>query len=144
MKLEAIFEEWDKDAPIDRSNLSDAALDNYKLHAKYHRIFTNERLILRKYEAELKTLRLDKYEFYTQGPSPETQEKGWELPPIGKILKADVNNYIDADSDIINLTLKIGMQQEKVALPKSIIDNIQYRGNTIRTALDAVKFEAGY
>lgn len=144
MKLESIFEEWGKDAPIDRANLSDAALDNYKLHAKYHQIYTNERLILRKYESELKVLRLDKFEFYTQGPTQETQEKGWKLPPIGKILRADANSYVDADPDVISLTLKIGIQQEKVGLLDSIIGNIKYRSNTIRTALDAIKFEAGY
>lgn len=143
MKLENIFSEWEKDAPIDRANLSDAALDNYKLHSKYHKIYTNERLLLRKQESELKVLRKEKYEFYTQGPNEETHAKGWRLPPIGKILKADASMYVDTDKDVIDLTLKIGIQQEKVSLLDSIIGNIKYRSNTIRTALDAVKFEAG-
>ena len=51
--------------------------------------------------------------------------------------------YVDTDKDVIDLTLKIGIQQEKVSLLDSIIGNIKYRSNTIRTALDAVKFEAG-
>lgn len=144
MRLEDIFTEWEADSPIDRLNLSDAALNNYKLHAKYHKIYTYERILLRKYEQDLKVLRLEKWEFYTQGPTEETQKKGWKLPPIGKIIKADCGNYVDADADVVSLTLKIGVQQEKVTLLKSIIDNIQYRGNTIKTALDAVKFEAGF
>lgn len=144
MKLEDILKMWEEDSVIDRSKLSDEALDVYKLHAKYYRIYINEKLLLRKHNSDLDVLRAEKYDFYTQGPTRETEEKGWKLPPIGKILKADANRYVDVDKDIVDLTLKIGIQQEKVGLLDSIIGNIKFRSNTIRTALDAIKFEAGY
>lgn len=143
MKIDDIYDEWEKDSHIDRSELGDESLKIPKLHHKYFKIFTHERLILRKYEAELKQLRLDKHEFYTLGPTEETHEKGWKLPPQGKILKSEVSNYIDADKDVVNLTLKIGIQQEKIELLQSIIKSLTNRGFNIKAAIDWEKFKVG-
>lgn len=143
MKLDAIFDEWEKDSVVNREALDDEALRISKLHHKYHKIFTNERLVLRKYEAELKTLRLDKFEFYTQGPTKETHAKGWQLPAIGKILKSDANTYVDADKDVVELSLRIGLQNEKISLLESIIRTITNRGYQLRVAVDWIKFTSG-
>jgi hypothetical protein len=143
MKLEDIHELWGNDSKIDHTELSHEALRIPQLHHKYLKIFTNERLVLRKYETDLKRLRLDKYEFYTQGPTQETHDLGWKLPPIGKILKTDANNYVDSDNDIINLTLKVGLQQEKVELLESIIRSLNNRGYLIKSAIDFEKFKVG-
>lgn len=144
MKLEDIIKLWEVDAEIDRNKLDDASLESSKLHGKYHEIFTNERLLLRKYEADLKVLKLDKYEFYTQGPTQETVAKGWKLPPIGKILKSDANTYVEADKDVIELSLKIGLQHEKIALLDSIIKVIMNRSFSIKNAIEFMKFSSGY
>jgi hypothetical protein len=143
MKIDDIYDEWEKDSHIDRSELGDESLKIPKLHHKYFKIFTHERLLLRKYESELKQLKLDKYEFYTLGPTEETHEKGWKLPPQGKILKSEVNNYIEADKDIVNLSLKIGIQQEKIEVLQSIIKSLTNRGFNIKAAIDWEKFKVG-
>lgn len=143
MKLDDIFTLWNVDANIDRTELGDEALKIPKLHAKYYAIFTEERLRLRKYETDLKRLRLDKYEFYTQGPTQETHDLGWKLPAIGKVIKSDAYTYVDADSDIIDLTLKIGIQQEKIELLDSIIRTLTNRGYLLKTAVDWEKFKVG-
>lgn len=80
MKLDDIYQEWEKDSEINRSELGDEALRIPKLHHKYFKIFTQERLILRKLEFDLKQVKLEKFEFFTQGPTPEQHEKGWKLP----------------------------------------------------------------
>jgi len=143
MKIDSIFEMWEQDSPIDRQRLDEAALNISSLHAKYHRIYTNERLVLRKYEGEMAELKLQKYEFYTQGPTKETVEKGWQLPPIGKIIKSDVGAYMEADRDIIHMNLKLGLQHEKISLLESIIKNLQNRGYNIRAAVDYIRFIGG-
>ena len=143
MKLEDIYTEWDKDSHINRSELGDEVLKIPKLHHKYFQIFSHERLLLRKYEAELKQLKLAKHEFLTLGPTEETHARGWTLPPQGKILRSDVNNYIDADQEVIALTLKIGLQQEKIELLESIIKSLTNRGFNIKSAIDWEKFKVG-
>lgn len=143
MKLEDIFTEWETDSNIDITELGEESLKISKLHHKYFRILSNERMQYKKLEAELKMLKLEKHEFYTQGPTKETMEKGWQLPAVGKILRSDVNNYIDSDKDIVNLSLKIGMQLEKIDLLESIIKVIINRGYNLKVALDWEKFKMG-
>jgi len=143
MKLEDIQTFWEKDSQVDRTELGEEALKIPQLHSKYFKIYSQERLTLRKLEADMKQLKLSKYEFYTQGPTKETQDLGWQLPPIGKILKSDVNSYIEGDKDIINLSLKIGMQQEKVDFVDSIIRSLNNRGYNIKAAIDWERFKVG-
>jgi hypothetical protein len=143
MKIDKIFEEWDADTNFDKTELGDEALKVSKLHHKYFRILTQERITRRSLEAEMKVLRLEKFEFYTQGPSKESVERGWQMPPIGKVVKSEVNNYMEADRDIIDISLKIGIQSEKIDLLESIIKTILSRGYNIKAAIDWEKFKMG-
>lgn len=143
MKFEEIFSNWEKDSEIDKTNLAEESLRIPKLHHKYYTMFVAERSGLRKLEADLKRLKMDKYEFYTQGPTEETKEKGWRMPARGMILKADVPMYMESDQDIIDLSLKIGVQQEKVEFLESVIKSLQTRGYIIKNAIDFIKFTMG-
>lgn len=143
MKLETIFAEWDKDSNIDMTEIGEETLKISKLHHKYFQILSHERMQYKKLEAELKQLKLEKYEFYTQGPTKETLDKGWKLPPVGKILRTDVNSYLEADPDIVSISLRIGLQLEKIELLESIIKTIINRGYNLKLVLDWEKFKMG-
>jgi hypothetical protein len=143
MKLEEIYTEWDADSDIDTTDLGTESIKIPKLHNKYYKLYTSEKLLLRKYEAEMKSLKLAKYEFYTQGPSAETKELGWEMPSRGMILKQEMPMYMEGDREIIALSLKIGLQQEKVELLESIIKSLVNRGFQIKSAIDWHKFTMG-
>ena len=143
MKLEEIYDEWKKDSEIDKTELAEESLKIPKLHHKYFQVYTSEKLLLKKHEADMKGLKLSKYEFYTQGPSKETQDKGWDMPSRGMILKQEMPMYMEGDKDIIELSLKIGYQQEKIELLESIIKSFTNRGFQIRAAIDWFKFTNG-
>jgi hypothetical protein len=143
MKFEEIFSNWEKDSEIDKTNLADESLRIPKLHHKYYGIFVAERAVLRRLEADFKKLKLDKHEFYTQGPTEETKEKGWRMPARGLILKADIPMYMEGDQDIIDLSLRIGVQQEKVEFVESIIKSLQTRNYIIKNAIDFMKYLSG-
>lgn len=143
MNIEEIMALWEEDSKIDRTELGDEALKIPNLHSKYYNIMIKEKLSLKRLDAELKQLRLDKYEFYTQGHNEETKEKGWKLPAKGLILKSDLPMYIDSDRDIVELSLKIGLFQQKIEMLDSIIKTIINRGFIIKTALDWQKFTMG-
>lgn len=143
MTLDEIFDLWKDDCDVDTANLGGAALDIAKLHHKYYKVFSKERLLYRKLEAEYKELKREKLEFYIDGPTQEQIEKGWKLPAKGRILKADVNHYLDSDKDIININLKMAYQMEKLELLESIIKTVSNRGFQIRAAIDWAKFQTG-
>ena len=106
-------------------------------------MLSDERLLLRKLESDLKVLKRDKYEFYTMGPTKEQKDLGWELPARGMVLKQDINIYMDADRDIVALSLRIGMQQEKIEVLDSIVRSVMNRGYQLKTTLDFLKFTMG-
>lgn len=143
MKFEDIFEEWNKDSTIDKTELADESLRIPKLHHKYYMMLVSEKAVLNKLEAQYKQLKLSKYEFYSQGHTEETKQLGWKLPARGMILKADIPMYIEADQDLVDLSLKIGMQQEKVEFLESIIKSFQTRGYIIKNAIEFMKFTMG-
>lgn len=143
MNIDDILSTWEEDCKIDKTELGDEALRLFSLHHKYHKIFTNERLILKKQESDFKQLRLEKHEFYSQGHTEETRKKGWELPAKGMILKSDLAMYVEADKDIINLSLKIGLQQEKIQILDSILKVIMNRSFPINAAITWQKFING-
>lgn len=143
MKFEDIFEEWKKDSEIDRTELANESLRIPKLHHKYYMILVTEKSLLKKLEADMKQLKLSKYEFYSQGHTEETRSLGWQLPAKGLILKADIPMYMEADKDIVELSLRVGMQQEKVEFLESIIKSFQTRGYIIKNAIEFMKFTMG-
>jgi hypothetical protein len=143
MKIEDILEYWNEDSNIDRTELGDESIKIPKLHHKYYQIYLKEKLTLRSFESDMKKLKLDKYEFFTQGHTEETRSLGWELPAKGMILKADIPMYMDADKDIIKLSLKIGIQQEKIDFLESIIKSLNNRGFNIKAAIEWQKFTMG-
>jgi hypothetical protein len=143
MKLEDIFTEWDNDSLLDRTKLDIVALGIPQMHSKYIKILSHERMLLLKYESEYKELKLEKQEFYVDGPTEEQLNKGWKLPPKGRIIKNEVGSYLEADKDIISLSLKIGIQKEKIEVLKSIVDIISRTGYQLRTAVDWAKFQNG-
>ena len=143
MKFEDIFDEWKKDSEVDQTDLGNESLKIPKLHHKYYMMLVAEKSALRKLEGRMKQLKLAKHEFYSQGHTEETKKLGWELPPRGIILKADIPMYIEADGDIVDLSLKIGIQAEKVEFLESIIKGLQTRNFIIKNAIDFLKFTSG-
>lgn len=143
MKIDDIISEWEKDCIISQTDLGEEALKSARLHQKYYEILIRERLLLRKIDSEFKELKLQKFEFYKDGHTEETVKKGWTLPPKGMILKTDIPMYMDADKEIINISLKIGLQQEKIEFLESIIKTLMNRGYLIRNAIDFLKFQMG-
>jgi len=142
MTLEDIMEMWSKDCDIDRTELGEESLKIPQLHSKYYKLFSTERLRLRKMEADFKTLKFEKYEFYTQGPNEDTPRE-WKLPSRGLILKSDIPMYMESDGDIIDTSLKIGYQQEKVEYLEAAIKSLVNRGYSIKNAIDWHRFTHG-
>jgi hypothetical protein len=143
MKLEEILDMWSEDCQVNRLELGEESLKLPKLHSKYLRSYTEERLLLKRLEEERKQLVLLKHDYY-RGMLPEEDLKanGWE-PFRLSILKSDLPMHLDADQDIIKLNLRIAMQQEKVDALESIIRSINNRGYLIKNAIEYEKFKVG-
>jgi len=143
MKLEEIQESWEKDSCIDRTELGEESLRIPQLHSKYYKIYSAERMLLRKLEYQYKALKQTKYEYYNGSLSEELlKENGWEPNPL-KILRTDIPMYIESDSDINTIQARIDMQKEKIEFVESIIKSLPNRGYQIAQAISWEKFKVG-
>lgn len=143
MKLEEIQHEWASDSQIDRTELGNEAAKIPQLHSKYYKMYSNERLLLRKMEGDSRILYRDLWEYYQGNMDYEQlQEYGWSQQPL-KILKADLNTYIDANESWISSNLKLAYQREKVEFLESCIKSLNNRGFNINAAISWEKFKIG-
>lgn len=143
MDIETLYKEWAKDGEIDQVNISKSTADIPKLHNKYFRWYVEEGLKLKKLKAEYKILYKLKGEWYRgELDDEELKQHGWKPQPL-KILRADVPQYLEADPEIIKLSLKIGLQEEIVAYLESIIKHISNRNFLLKTIVDWERFRTG-
>lgn len=143
MDIETLYNEWAKDGEIDQVNISKSTADIPKLHNKYFRWYVEEGLKLKKLKAEYKILCKLKTEWYRgELDEEELKQHGWKPQPL-KLLRTDVPQYLEADPDVIKLSLKIGLQEEIVAYLESIIKHISNRNFLLKTIVDWEKFRTG-
>jgi len=58
-------------------------------------------------------------------------------------LRSDVDRYIQADSDIINISLKIDYHSARANFLEDIIKTIHSRNFVIKNMIDVLKFQHG-
>ena len=143
MTLEEIQAQWSKDAKIDRVELGEEAIRIPQIHSKYFKIYSTERLTLKKMQEDSKQLWKDLWEYY-QGnfDYEELKERGWDQINM-KILKADIQIHIDANQIWIDNNLKVAYQKEKVEFLESIIKSLNGRGFNINAAIQWEKSTVG-
>ena len=108
MKLADLQNDWEQDAEIDLFDLAETASAVPKLHAKYLTKLTKARLSFRKVESEYHRLRRTK-ERYFRGEltKDELQQYGWDQYQHTKPLKAEMEQIINADEDVITAVDKM-------------------------------------
>lgn len=143
MNIEQIVAEWDKDSKVDETELSAESVKIPKIHNKYLKIFMGERVALFKLKAEKNRVKKTLLEYYLGELDRD------ELAELGrdqfykKLLKNEVDVYIESDDLYIETTLKVAMQQEKVDYIEKIIKSLDTRGFAIKNAIDFMKFTMG-
>jgi hypothetical protein len=143
MKIEEIRAHAEQDLVLDSTELDRESLRIPQLHNKYLNFLTDERLVLRAIQIDFDKMRRLKWEYYTGKLDQEQlNQHGWQ-PFALRILKQDVDLYMDSDTDLQNLRLKIERQREKIEYVESIIKGIMNRHWQIRSAIEWRKFVNG-
>jgi len=143
MNIERIREIVEIDLKMDGTELADESVRIPQLHGKYLNIFHDESLILRKHEADYKILRKQKWEYYSGKMSEvELKSLGWEQFNH-RILRQDIDVYMEADPDLLKIQSKIDLQKQKVEYLDAILKGINNRQWVIRNAIEWRKFMSG-
>jgi hypothetical protein len=143
MNIQQIKAQAELDTAIDINHLDDESSKIPQLHNKYLCMLMDEKLILERYESELKVLRRDKWLYYSGKMSEEElKEKGWEPFDLA-ILKNELDRFIESDSNVINLSNKVFLQKEKVNYIESVAKIISNKIWNIRSSIEWIKFTQG-
>lgn len=143
MTLDEIRTELERDMALDQAALDLESLKIPQLHSKYLNFLMDERLVQRKTEADYSVLLRAKWEYYTGKMSQEELDsRGWQ-PFALKILRQDIDLYLNSDQDLIKLQQKTHYQKEKVALLEEVVKELNSRHWKIRNAIEWRKFTNG-
>jgi len=143
MILEDIKKEYEKDSVIDSTELDKESLRIPQLHGKYLAFLLSEKSTFKKMTSEYSSLYKFKWEYYTGKSSPE-ELKARKVDPFPlKILKTDIDVYINGDEELNTLSEKIEAQKSKIDYLESVIKEINSRQWNIRNAIEWRRFTTG-
>ncbi len=143
MKIEDIVSEWDKDCRMDETELGEESTKIPVIHNKYLKIFMGENAQLKRMFAQRSKLKRKLTEYYLGELDKDELEELGRDQFYKKILKNEVEMYIESDDDFINLNLKLALQQEKVNYIEAVLRSINNRGFQIKNAIDWLRFTNG-
>tara|TARA_B100000683_G_scaffold9893_1_gene10913 strand:- start:856 stop:1299 length:444 start_codon:yes stop_codon:yes gene_type:complete len=146
MDLKMILDSWSSDSVIGQTSLDESSRQTPILHAKYLELLSLAKLKLKKAEQDQKILLKDKWLYYN-GKMDQEQiaDKGWQPDPFDglKILKGEMDYYYDADPEIQQSVEKIEYLKTIIDTLSEIMNNINWRHQTISNMIKWRVFESG-
>ena len=140
MDLEKLQEQADKDLKINDTELDLESLKTPQLHNQYMKHLTKYKLMLSRAETEYNIMKKEKWEYYTgKADASVYAEKPFDL----KILRTDIDKYLDSDIDLQKQKQKVDYLDTAVEFLDRTIRQIGNRGFTIKNAIDWIKFTSG-
>lgn len=151
MTMEEIEREWAKDCVIDETKFVESAIDQSLLHYKYNRQYHIERKEMRLLQIKLEKLKMEAERFYAGNNTKEDLDRGWKLPAWGNsetgrkknILKSEIERLVNTNDDVIELTLELADQSDKVDLLESIMTEVSKRTFIMKAINDYRKLNGG-
>ena len=146
LTLDNIIKMWKEDCQIGQNSLDEDSRQTPALHAKYLELRSLAKLQLKRSEADQKILLKDKWLYYNgKMDQDEIQKRGWDFDPFDglKVLKGDMDYYYESDEDIRKSQAKIEYYEIMVETLEDIINNINWRHQTIGNMIRWRMFEAG-
>jgi len=140
MDLEQLQDLADKKLKINDTELDLESLKTPQLHNEFLKHLTKFKLMLSRAETEYNVLKKDKWEYYTG----KADASVYALKPFDlKILRTDIDKYLDADIDLQKAKQKVDYLETTVDFLDRTIRQIANRGFAIKNAVDWRKFTSG-
>jgi len=142
INLDKIQSMWQEDCKIDIANMHEESIKVPQLHSKYHEILNNLILLRTKAQKIQKSVRHERYEYYSGKADPEVYEKE---PFPKKVRDKDaLIRYMDADDRVSDANLKVEYYDVMINYTESILKQISNRTYQIKNSIEWHKFQAGF
>ena len=140
MKIDDIKTQLEKDKKIDHTQLDTESLRIPEQAIKYQQMAHDEALRLRFLEKEYNVARYNRGMYYMGKADPDVYDKE---PFDHKVLKSDVNIFLDSDLILNEIQDRITAQTEKLKLVYEAGKVMQNKSFNIKNALEHQKFMGG-
>ena len=140
MTLDELQAQAEKDLSIDDTELDLESLKTPQLHSQYLKTYSTYALMMKKAEGDYSKLHIKKWLFFTGKADPqEYKDKNFDL----KVLRQDVDKFIDADDEIIKQRQKVEYLKQICGYCESTLKQINNRTFQIKNAIEWKKFTMG-
>ena len=142
INLDKIQSMWQEDCKIDIDNMHEESIKVPQLHSKYHEILNNLILLRTKAQKIQKSVRHERYEYY----SGKADQEVYEREPFPKKVrdKDALIRYMDADDRVSDANLKVEYYDVMINYTESILKQISNRTYQIKNSIEWHKFQAGF
>ena len=142
INLDKIQSMWQEDCKIDIDNMHEESIKVPQLHSKYHEILNNLILLRTKAQKIQKSVRHERYEYYSGKADPEVYQRE---PFPKKVRDKDaLIRYMDADDRLSEANLKVEYYDVMINYTESILKQISNRTYQIKNSIEWHKFQAGF
>jgi hypothetical protein len=142
INLDKIQSMWQEDCKIDIDNMHEESIKVPQLHSKYHEILNNLILLRTKAQKIQKSVRHERYEYYSGKADPDVYERE---PFPKKVRDKDaLIRYMDADDRVSEANLKVEYYDVMINYTESILKQISNRTYQIKNSIEWHKFQAGF
>jgi len=142
INLDKIQSMWQEDCKIDIDNMHEESIKVPQLHSKYHEILNNLILLRTKAQKIQKSVRHERYEYYSGKSDPEVYIRE---PFPKKVRDKDaLIRYMDADDRVSDANLKVEYYDVMINYTESILKQISNRTYQIKNSIEWHKFQAGF
>lgn len=143
MTLDALHAEWATDQTLDFAAPDKILRQIPLLHGKWWQFYTHEKQRYVSLKQDYDTLKRQKFEWYL-GRMNEEERKAlnWQPQPV-RIVRQEVPEYLNTDTDLLPLAGKVEVQELKLKFIEDCIKHINNRGYLIRSYIDYLRFSQG-
>tara|TARA_B100001245_G_scaffold166063_1_gene125511 strand:+ start:71 stop:502 length:432 start_codon:yes stop_codon:yes gene_type:complete len=140
MNINELKEMCTKDTKIDITDLDGYSVSIPELANKYHQLAYLEKNLVRYLKSEYKIIRLSRWKYYSGKADPkEYEDEPFDL----KVLKNDMDLFLDGDVQVLTIKNKLEEQEEKIKLIEDTAKVIQNASFNISNTIKWKKFLAG-
>ena len=133
---------WSKDSTMS-NDFHKESMKIPQLHSKYLNHLYDEKKQLTRMSKAFAKMRRIRFEYYTGTIEPEILNKfEWE-PFLRKILKTEVQMYLDSDDVLSTMEVEIQDQKDKIHFIEEVLKQIAQRNFQIKEAISWQKFVSG-
>jgi hypothetical protein len=138
---EELLSMWEEDAPIDKTALDSAATDAPRLHHKYLTMLMDLKARKIAINHKLEGLKKEKELYYSgQATANDYKEKPFDLKLK---TKAGVDKHVNTDPEVVAIEQKIEYINILLEGLNHILEQIKWRNQSIKNAIDWVRFTSG-